>query len=518
MTMTHDGLPLWWSIVIGVCMLVLSLWVMTSRIASNTNTSKGNKGFSLTKMPLLGAVFRFLSRHVWPLLILKIIFAAIFIVMVTAGLWGTPLVERNLATTLTWNLWWTGLIIAVLFSGSAWCAICPWDNIATWLVNHNIWRRSNSNSRLNLKVPHILRSVWPASLLFIGFTWLELGIGIVASPYATALLALAMVILATTALSLFEGKAFCRYMCPVGRTVGAYSQLSPIALRPIDNSICKGCKTLECFYGSDTIAPCPTKLVMGRLQENTYCTSCGNCTQSCPSQNISWQLRSPSSEAIKDARPHIDEAFFLLTLLALTMFHGLTMLEGWKGYMSTMAQMINDNNQLIMSFTIGLVAALIIPILCYALSIFITQKLINSTHNHDQKNKLSFKKLFSGFSFTVLPLAFSYHIAHNLTHFVRENSDWVSLIKNPLGTDTEPLSMMEKHMRHMGMMVSENTLFTLQGLMMLAGFVISALVIRHRGYQLFSAKGIQLLPILLFAAFITSFNIWMLVQPMIMRM
>jgi len=514
MIMTHDGLPLVWAISILIGMLLLSYWAIVKK-APVTGGQPKVFTRSLTKIPYLGRFFSYLSQNTWPLLLLKVVFAFVFIIIITAGLWGTPIVERNLATTLTWNLWWTGIVIAIVFTGSAWCAVCPWDNIATWLVNHKIWRRSSSNSRLQLKLPNFLRSIWPATILFIAFTWLELGIGIVASPYSTALLALAMVILATTALALFEGKAFCRYICPVGRTVGVYSQLSPIALRPIDTDICKGCKSLECFHGSDTIAPCPANIVMGRLQENTYCTSCGNCTQSCPSTNISWQIRSPSSEAIKDARPHLDEAFFMLILLALTQFHGLTMLDGWQEYISSMAQTINDNGQLIISFSIGLAATIIIPILTYSLFIGLTLKLSAQQKTGD---KTSFKKLFSGFAFVTLPMAFAYHIAHNLTHFVRESSDWLSLLVNPLGRDTQPLSMMEKHMRHMEIMVSENTLFAMQGLMIAAGFVIAVQVIRHRGYRLFGAQGLQLLPMLIFAGIVTGFNLWMLAQPMTMRM
>ncbi|MCP5078303.1 MAG: 4Fe-4S binding protein [Psychromonas sp.] len=514
MIMTHNGLPYEWAISIIIGMLLLSGWAVTNK-AVNFNKQSQSTNSSLTNIPLIGSLFRYLISHTWPLLVVKVLFAGLFIVIVTAGLWGTPIVERNLATALTWNFWWAGVIIAILFTGSAWCAVCPWDNIATWLVNRNIWQPSNPKDSLQLKVPQLLRNVWPASLLFIGFTWLELGIGIVASPKATGLLALAMVILATTALALFEGKAFCRYICPVGRTVGVYSQLSPIALRPIENSICKSCKSLECYHGTENIAPCPTKIIMGRIQENTYCTSCGNCTQSCPSANISWQIRSPSCEAIKDARPHLDEAFFMLIVLALTMFHGLTMLDGWQDYISLMGQWVNDSGQLIRSFSIGLIATLIIPTLLYSLVIAITLKLgINQTEN----NNTSFKKLFSGFAFVSLPLAFSYHIAHNLTHFVRESSDWFALLSNPLGTNTMPLSMMEKHMRHMEMMISENMLFALQGLMIAAGFFIAMQVIRHRGYRLFAAKGIQLLPMLLFAMLVTSFNLWMLVQPMTMRM
>lgn len=213
----------------------------------------------------------------------------------------------------------------------------------------------------------------------------------------------------------------------------------------------------------------------------------------------------------------MDEAFFLLFLLSLTLFHGLTMLDYWESYLSEMAQLINDSGQLIISFSIGLGVTLILPILIYCLCIGLTQIVLKKSLD-TVVTKLSFNKLFSGFAFISLPLAFSYHIAHNLTHFVRESSDWLSLLANPLGTGAEPLSMMEKHMRHMEMMVSENTLFIMQGVIIAIGFVIATQVIRHRGHRLFAAQGITLLPMILFAALVTGFNLWMLVQPMTMRM
>ena len=78
--------------------------------------------------------------------------------------------------------------------------------------------------------------------------------------------------------------------------------------------------------------------------------------------------------------------------------------------------------------------------------------------------------------------------------------------------------MMETHMRHMEMIVSENTLFIMQGVIIAIGFVIATQVIRHRGHRLFAAQGITLLPMILFAALVTGVNQWMLVQPMTMRM
>jgi polyferredoxin len=509
MIMSHPGLPLAWAILIVICMLLLSLRAL---LASPQQPIQ-HKTWSLQRLPVVGSMFRLLVRNHWPLLLLKLVFVTLFILIIIAGLWGTPLAERNLATSLTWNLWWTAVIITVLFGGSTWCGVCPWDTIANWLVNHRLWRRSNSNSRLLLPLPKPLRSLWPATLLFIAFSWLELGVGIVASPYSTAILALAMVVMATLVLALFQGKAFCRYICPVGRTLGAYSQLAPIALRAIDPDTCKSCKTLDCFHGSQDIAPCPTGLVMGRLQESTYCISCGNCTMSCPSKNVGWRLRSPSVEAIQDAKPHTDEAWFMLTLLAITSFHGMTMLPRWQITITNVAQLLNDSGQLLASFSIGLAAFILLPIAIYALAINLSRILIN---NNDRPHQ--YRKLFSGFAFVSLPLAFSYHLAHNLNHLLRESSNWWQLLSNPLGIDTLPLSMLEKHQRHMSMLIPEQLMFALQTLLLIGGFLLAVQVIRHRGYRLFGAQGYQLLPMLLFAISITGLNLWLIIQPMTMRM
>lgn len=506
MTMTHPGLPLAWGIAVCFSMAALTLWTLFTRV-----TSKGQAGhIPLVKVPLLGPLIRLLTAGPWPLLILKLIMAGTFLLIIIAGLAGTRIPERNIATVLTWNIWWTGLIISVFFLGSAWCAICPWDALATWLVRRRLWRRAHPNNSLNLKVPRVLRSVWPALFMFVALTWLELGIGITTDPRATALLALFIVVLATVSLAVYENKAFCRYFCPVGRTIGFYSQLAPVELRPIDNDICARCTTLECYHGSETIEPCPTHLVMGRLLQNTYCVSCGNCVQSCPDQNVAWRLRPQSQEAIQTARPHLDEAWFMLSLLALTGFHGLTMMPFFADRVKVLASVIGDSGRLLWSFSIMLFLCLLVPILIYALSIWITAKLARAD--------IGFKKLFSGLAFTALPLAFAYHLAHNLSHLVRESDGLGGLITNPLGMGTQPLSMMEKHLHHMHLLFSQDLLFALQSGLMVFGFWISLRVIQHRGGSLINSARWPLVPMILFVTLVSVYHLWLLMQPMVMRM
>ncbi|VAW50166.1 Nitrogen assimilation regulatory protein [hydrothermal vent metagenome] len=522
MTVTHPGLPDYWAGIIVAFMSLTILWVLAKPTPAQIRTSN----LSLVKMPFVGNGIRQLVTSRWLLLSLKFVLVGFFLLIIYAGLFGTPIPERNFATMVTWNLWWSGLVFSVFFLGSAWCAVCPWDTLAQWLVRRKLWRRAEPNNSLNLKVPKWLANVWPALLMFIGLTWLELGVGITTSPYATAAVSLLMVVLATASLAIFQRKAFCRYFCPVGRTVGYYSQLAPIELRSIDNDTCLNCTTLDCYHGNDKIEPCPTWLVMGRLKQNSYCTSCGNCTQSCPHENIAWRFRPPSAEALHGARPHWDESWFMLGLLALTGFHGLTMMPFWEVWMSQLAQTIGDSGRLLPSFTIGLILCLIIIAAIYSIFIAITKKIIDNEIHSDIHNNIEYKRLFSIFAFVSLPLAFAYHLAHNLNHLIRESVGIAAVFINPLGVDTVPLSMLEKHERHTTMWLSQDALFSIQAGLMIFGFWIAIQIIRYRGKNIITKdaditdlkKSLKLTPMLAFASGITAFHLWLLMQPMIMRM
>jgi len=281
-------------------------------------------------------------------------------------------------------------------------------------------------------------------------------------------------------------------------------------LRPIDPDICAKCTTLDCYHGTETIEPCPTHLVMGKLKQNTYCVSCGNCTQSCPDQNVAWRLRSHGKEAIQDARPHWDEAWFMLILLALTGFHGITMMPFFESWLSKTAYYIQDSGQLLWSFTLLLFTSMLLILLVYFVFILI-MKITSET-------KLGVKILFSEFAFASLPLAFAYHLAHNLNHLLRENSDLSSLIANPFGINAQPLTMIEKHTRHMEMLIPQDLLFALQAGLIVFGFWIGLKIIQHRGNKLLQISNWQLSPMIVFISVITVFHIFLLSQPMIMRM
>jgi len=493
--MIHAGLPFPWAIITWLILCLIAAWALLWPQAENTELQP-----LLTPRLKRGAWLSSALRAQWPLLLGKACMVGLFLLVIACGLYGTPIAQYNLATQLTWNIWWAGLIISILLIGSGWCAVCPWQTIASVLTRFNLF---GASMRLNLPVPPILRGVWPALLLLLALTVLELGYGITASPYATATLAILIVLLSTTSHAIFERKAFCRYFCPVGRTIGFYAQLSPVALRQIDAQICRDCSTLDCYHGNTKGEPCPTGLLMKKLKENTYCTSCGNCVQSCPSNNIAVQLRPISQEACQDARPRTDETWFVLILLALALLHGITMTPFWQHQMQQLASWLGDSDLMLWAFSIGLTLAIATTTTLFAAAIAATHILLHK--------QLPFHRLFNDMAFMMLPLAFCYHIAHNLGHVLRENQTLSWLI--------HPFSAPTSTMVHASPMSSPVLLFILQSAFLVFGFYLAMLIIRHRHARLsnISPHRGQLSPLIVCAMIISSLQLWLLMQPMMMR-
>lgn len=145
-----------------------------------------------------------------------------------AALVGDPSPTRNIAPTFVYVAFWLGLVPLVVLFGNVWAAINPWragaDAVA-WLT-----RRIGFSWEPPLDYPRRLGR-WPATLLLLAFTALELAYTEPANPRA---LALAIYLYSAVtwfgmlafgrATWLANGEAFSVYF-------GFLARLSPFALR-----------------------------------------------------------------------------------------------------------------------------------------------------------------------------------------------------------------------------------------------------------------------------------------------
>lgn len=508
---TMEGLPLTALYGTMVAALLVTLWGLT----------RGRHWFRHTWSPRfqLNSLrpIAWLLKQRWFQFSLQLPLVLILGLLIYAGFYGTPVSDENIATVLTWSIWWTLLILDILLLGRMWCLACPWEALAAWTRRLALWRRNDEPLALNYRWPKWLQNVYPATILFTGLTWLELGHGVSMKPAATAMLGLLMVIMAVIPAMFFERRAFCKYGCLIGRVVGIYSMIAPVEVRAKDKSVCRSCKTKDCYRGNEKGYPCPTGQYLPTMQHNTYCTVCTECFKTCPSDNVALNLRPFCSDLETVRKPRRDEAIFAIVLVALTSFHGLTMTPTWNALLSD--TMFATGLPRLTSFSLMMAAFLALPFVIFYAGARLATRL-GAWTKRSVLGPRPIWRVAAAYAYPMIAIALMYHLAHNAGHFLMEGTMVVPVLSDPLGNGADYFGTADFQTRMLGSMT---TVWVLMIFFVLVGHIWAtrAMERAHRG--LARSQSRDRLPwkarvaIGIFPLLVTGANLWLLAQPMEMR-
>jgi len=510
---TMAGLPAPALLAALLAALILTLWSLRRGAAGLEGRSATPRFDLLSVAPFRSLV----SRRPFQFALQLPLVLALFLIL-SAGFLGSPVAERNIATVLTWTIWWTLLIVDIVLLGRTWCLVCPWDALASWMRRLAFWRRRPEEPlALELKWPRWLKNVYPATLLFVGLTWLELGFGVTRSPRATAILGLLMLMLAVVPALLFERRSFCRYGCLIGRICGLYSMLAPVEVRPRSLDVCGACRTKACFAGNGKGYPCPTGQCLPAMKVNTYCTLCTECVKSCPEENVAINVRPWGADLQSPAGPRRDEAVLALVMLSLTSFHGLTMTPAWNGALAWLRGLTGMRHLSV--FSIGMAAVLVAPALAYLL--FSAAAVRRARPRAEAGAFRPALALAAGrYAYPLIAVALMYHLAHNLGHLLTEAGSLVPVLSDPFGSGQDLLGTAGFAPTALAAPAS---IWTIQIALVLTGLVWALRATERTHRWLAKDWSIGSLPLaarVITAAFIlimTAANLWLLAQPMEMR-
>jgi hypothetical protein len=153
---------------------------------------------------------------------------------------------------------------------------------------------------------------------------------------------LAVLVIAAVGLSvIFERRAFCRYLCPVGGFIGLYAQLAPVEVRVRDAAVCAAHTEKTCYTGSAAGYGCPWQVYPGGLAKNTYCGTCLECLRTCPHDNIVLNLRPFGADLAQPAGRRMDEAFKAFLMLGSALVYSAVLLGPW-GALKTAAYAVGS--------------------------------------------------------------------------------------------------------------------------------------------------------------------------------
>lgn len=283
----------------------------------------------LAKFPLLRRILRMRSFQFLAILPFFFFFFLLFL----AGIFGSPVGNRNIMIVFVWIFWWA-LLMAILvpFASRIWCMVCPLPIVGEWLqrlsligvrIGNSIGTR-NRLFGLNLRWPSWLNNCWIQNGVSISLA--VFSILLVTRPIISVAVLGGMIIFATVFMLIYRMRVFCVYVCPVGGFVGLYSMAATLELRAKDPQTCKTCGDKNCVRGSEDNYACPWFQYPGTMDRNNYCGLCTECLKNCAHDNITLNARPFGSDTrIEDYA----EAWRAFIMIAMVMFYSIVMLGPW---------------------------------------------------------------------------------------------------------------------------------------------------------------------------------------------
>jgi polyferredoxin len=257
-----------------------------------------------------------------------------FIVIILAGLVGTKVGGRNIATMMTWAVWMSFLAVILVPLGTRlWCFVCPLPIIGEFVQRGAVSevRPATKNSRygnefftFGRRWPRALRGPWLRLLFFVALG--SISASLAGQPRWTAYLLLSLAAMALLMAVVWEHRAFCRYLCPVASFISAYSAVGRLMVRNRDDEVCRTCKGKPCLRGNEQGWACSFGLYVPHITRNVDCGVCTECFKSCPHDNISLSWRRGDW---KERFASYGEAWQAIALLVLAMVYSLTIHSPW---------------------------------------------------------------------------------------------------------------------------------------------------------------------------------------------
>ncbi len=374
----------------------------------------------LTRSPFIKNMLK--SRY--PQMAVFIVMLVGYIFAILAGLIGTPVGSHNFSIVFVWIAWWAILIlVAVPFFGRGWCAVCPIPLPGEWLQRGAVLSPPEKRPKwLNLRVPKMFRNIW---LQNISFLLLALFSSVLlTTPNITGIVLAAMLFAAIGLSTIFERRAFCRYLCPVGGFIGLYSQTAPIELRIKDKQVCVTCEGKPCYRipagdnGSQAGYGCPWDVFPGGLTKNTYCGLCMECIRTCPHDNIAVNLRPFSADLAKPST-RMDEAFKAFIMLGSAMIYAGVLLGPWGAFKDA-------------AYNVGTSAWFIYAVIFLAI-IFIILPGFFTLGILKTKSALPLKQRLASLATALIPLGLMFWVAFSLSFVLTNASYIIAALSDPLG-------------------------------------------------------------------------------------
>jgi hypothetical protein len=204
-----------WLFVYGAAAVVVVSFVALGILWKRPKLQDGAEG-----RPLPEPVQRVLSSPVADVAVRTLSVAA-FVLVMAAAAGGKDSAAGNIAPVFIFVWFWVGLAFVHALLGNWWATLSPWDTLARFLgIGH----------RSRREIPKAW-GLWPATLLLLGFLWMELVYPFSASPRSLAVAIGVYTVITLSGMAVFGRETWNRHGEAFAVYFGFLARMAPVARR-----------------------------------------------------------------------------------------------------------------------------------------------------------------------------------------------------------------------------------------------------------------------------------------------
>ncbi len=439
-----------WMYMYGSVAAIIASFLVIGYFFNKSNVSDKYSRFDLSKFKFFRFFTTFLFRTS-----LKMISVFVFILTIVSGFTSSESYS-SFNMTFFWIIFVLGLTYLTALVGNVYIFINPYKVMAEWIE-----RLFKTKLEGMYAYPGKL-GYYPALLFYLLFIYIELFGN--SSPITLSLMLLQYTIFTGIGIATFGKSSWFKYCDLFSVFFRLVGKIAPIEYLP---------STKKKSYGS-------------------------------------LALRPPFVGLLKEKADDFSMLLFILFILSSTAYDGLRETTFWtRLFGSTFNHALNPlfgDNSYQMFQLLGLIFTPLIFLVIYLAFIVLT-KIVT-------KHKQSVKELSLSFAFSLIPIAFVYHVAHYFTLLSTEGLNIISLISDPLGLGWDIFGTVSWSSGIFA--IDSGFVWHAQVALILIGHIASVYLSHIVALRLFpshkKALGSQVPMLFLMVAF-TAIGLWVLSQP-----
>lgn len=359
------------------------------------------------RLDLLGFGVGRLLAHRAVIFILQLVSVTLLGLVVLTGLVGNQTAQQNLAPLLVWIIWWVGLAYVSAFAGNLWALLNPWSALFRWADVLSRRVRPGRELSLRLAYPEGL-GVWPALALLMGFSWLELIFSEPAVPANVAIMTLAYSAVTWAGMFLFGRERWLRHGEAFSLLFGILARFSPTEVRVSRPEACDACS-------------------LAWTDRDGTCIDGYGCFRQAPALRREWALRPFAVGLLRDQPVSNSMMAFVLFMLSMVLFDGALATPQWVRLEEFLAALGGGGGEgtVLIIRTFGLFGFWGLFLGAYLVTCALMRAL-----THARRPVLEMARTFT---FSLVPIAIAYHLAHYLTFILIQGQYIVPLASDPFG-------------------------------------------------------------------------------------